>query len=310
MQGPLDTVLSTLQGWGVTALEMLPNFVVALGILIVSFIAAKGVQRLIRRGIQRVSHNRQLDSLILGTVRLGVVMVGVLAALRVLHLDGTVASILAGVGVIGLALGFAFQDIMSNFVAGVILALRRPFRVGEVIKVGEFFGAVEGIDLRSTRGRTFQGQLVIIPNKELLSQYITNYTHHEVRRVDLEVGVSYDDDLEEAEEVAVLAVSEMTCRIPDKDVELYYSKFDSSSINFSIRFWIDPPQQDFLAARSEAIKRIKRAFDQAGITIPFPIQTLELGSSAEAHLRTLARDSNPTPSERGWRLKSEVRNHH
>jgi small conductance mechanosensitive channel len=187
-----------------------------------------------------------------------------------------VASLLAGAGIVGLALGFAFQDIAANLMAGVYLSVRRPFRRGHLIKAQDYFGIVQEVNLRWTELLTQQGQLVLIPNKQVFENPIMNYTARGSRRVDITLGVSYGDDLEKARRVALEAVAALPGLLPDKPVEMFYEEFADSSIDFTIRFWIPfQSQKDYLAARSEAMIRIKKAFDAAGIRIPFPTRTLD-----------------------------------
>ncbi|HEV2845103.1 MAG TPA: mechanosensitive ion channel family protein, partial [Thermoanaerobaculia bacterium] len=127
--------------------------------------------------------------------------------------------------------------------------------------------------------RTQQGQVVLIPNKQVFENPIMNYSSTGQRRVDLRLGVSYGDDLEKARRIAMRAVEGVSTRLPDKEVELFYEEFGESSITFVVRFWIEFTRQpDFLAAQSEAIERIKKAFDEAGIRIPFPVRTLDFGA--------------------------------
>jgi small conductance mechanosensitive channel len=130
---------------------------------------------------------------------------------------------------------------------------------------------------------------VLVPNKHVFENPIVNYTIRGSRRVDLNIGVSYEDDLEQVRQVALAAVEGIPGRVPDKEAELYYDQLADSSVTFNLRFWIEfKTQSDYLKARSEAIERIKRAFDDHGITIPFPTQTLDLGEKAsEAIAREL-----------------------
>jgi small conductance mechanosensitive channel len=196
----------------------------------------------------------------------------------VLGLDKTVTSLLAGAGVLGLALAFAFQDIAGNFMSGILLALRRPFGSADWIETNDFFGVVEDLNLRSTIVRTPQGQLVTIPNSSVLQNPIKNYTKLGKRRVDLSCGVAYGDDLDKVEKVAPSSLNNLDFIDSERPVDFYFTEFGGSSIDFKLRFWIDfKGQADFLKAQSEAIKALKAAFDQSGITIPFPIRTLDFG---------------------------------
>ncbi len=199
-------------------------------------------------------------------------------ALTIVRLDGAVTSLLAGVGIVGLALGFAFQDIAANFISGVIIAVGQPFKVGDIVKTGDYFGTVTTITLRTTTIRTFQAIEVLVPNKNLLQDAVENYTNTRDRRVDLTVGVSYGDDLEKVKQLTLEAVKGLKSIVRPNDTTLVYTGFGDSSINFSVRFWAKSARQpDFLEAQSDAIMAIKQAYDDNDITIPFPIRTLDFG---------------------------------
>lgn len=265
-----------LTGWGRQFVLLLPNLLLAVLVVVVTWLAARLVRNLVARLLKRVSHSEQVNWLVAQAAYVAVFAAGTFVALGILGLDKTVASLMAGAGIVTLALGFAFQDIAANLMAGIYLSVRRPFRRGQLIKTQDFFGTVNQINLRWTEVYTQQGQLVLIPNKQVFENPIMNYSSLGRRRIDLSVGVSYKDDLARAREVAIRAVEEIPVRLPDRPIELYYEEFGESSVNFVIRFWISFSKQgDYLGARSEAIERIKKAFDAEGITIPFPTRTLD-----------------------------------
>ena len=207
-----------------------------------------------------------------------VIGLGLFIILDVLKLDKAVASLLAGIGVAGLALGFAFQNIAANFISGIILAFRQPFKIGDIVEINSIMGEVRKTSLRATHILTFQGQYVFVPNKDVLENPIINYSYLGKRRIDLAVGISYADDLSKVEKVVLETVKGLDGVIDtDKTIFDYY-EFGDSSINFYIRFWIKyPDQPGYLSSRNKAIKSIKSAFDRADITIPFPIRTLDFG---------------------------------
>lgn len=265
-----------LTGWGRAFVLALPNFLLAVLTVVLSWLIARGVRKVVTRLLRRVSSSEQVTYLLAQAVYIAVLTAGTFIALGILGLQKTVASLLAGAGIVGLALGFAFQDIAANLMAGVYLSVRRPFRRGHLIKAQDFFGIVLEVNLRWTELVTQQGQLVLIPNKQVFENPIMNYSARGSRRVDISLGVSYGDDLEKARRVAIEAVESVPSRLPDREVELFYEEFGESSIDFTVRFWIPfETQKDYLAARSDAIVRIKQAFDANGVTIPFPIRTLE-----------------------------------
>ena len=267
-----------LIGWIESFILMLPNLAAALLIVILSWLLARGIHRAIRQVLDRASDYTQVNSLLATVGYVAVLAAGAFVALGVLDLDKTVTSLLAGAGIIGLALAFAFQDIAENFMSGILLSIRRPFQRGDVVETNDQTGVIEEVNLRSTVLRTFQGQIVRIPNSSVFQNPIINYSQLGYRRVDLTCGVAYGDDLEKARQVAVKAIEGLDNRDQSREVELFYNEFGGSSINFTLRFWIDfEKQTNFLNAQSEAIMRLKKAYEENDITIPFPIRTLDFG---------------------------------
>jgi len=276
----LGTVLTdTLGEWVHTAVTMLPNIVVAVIVLAAGWVVARVAAGLFRRFMDRVSSHQQVNGLLTAIFRAVLVGAALFAALSILHLDGVVTSMLAGVGVVGLALGFAFQDIAANLMSGVLMATSQPFQVGDIVKTPDHFGTIESVGMRVTQMRTFTGELVLIPNQHLTSQALVNYTETENRRVDIDVGVAYGDDLELARTSIVSALEGQEYVDDEREVQVLYSGFGGSSIDMSVRFWIRTRGQfDYLQARSEGIITIKKAIDDAGLNIPFPIRTLDFGA--------------------------------
>lgn len=275
---PVQTLTEKLTGWLQGAIALLPNLVVAILIIIVFWLLARVARGIVRNLIARVSSNRQIAGLLATLSYVAVIAIGIFVALGVLELDSTVNRLLAGVGIIGLALGFAFQDLAANFMAGVIMSFQRPFKLDDIVETNGHMGVVEDLSLRSTFIRTFQNQVVMVPNKDIFGNPLVNYSTKRKRRVDLSCGVAYGDDLAKAKEIAVSAIEGLELRDESRNVEFFYNEFGGSSINFALRFWIDfDKQTDFLQAQSEGIMALKRAFDDGGITIPFPIRTLDFG---------------------------------
>lgn len=277
-QQTMADVVDKVQGWLEAAILHLPDLAMAVVVFILFWLTAKLVGKGLRRLLAKTSAPRQIRGLVVNVARVAVLVTGLFIALGVLNLDKTVTSLLAGAGIIGLALGFAFQDMASNFMSGVYMAFARPIQVGDLVETNDHFGTVEQVNLRSLRLRTPEGQYVLIPNSLVFQTPVVNFSSLGARRIDLSVGVAYGDDLKQAAEIAKQAVAGVPGRDEDRDVELFYTEFGGSSINFVVRFWIPFERQpDFLEARSQAIQRVKLAFDEAGVTIPFPITTLDFG---------------------------------
>lgn len=272
----INDLVNKLDGWVDTAILMLPNLAAAVLILVVFWIAARVLANLTARVLKRTTHYVEINRFLTGLVFFAVMSGGTFIALGVLQLDKTVTSLVAGAGILTLVVGLAFQDLASNFIAGLLLQLRQPFRTGALIKSNDYFGIVEHINLRATVVRTPSGQRVYIPNKDVFNSPIENFSALGRRRVDVKVGISYGDDLARARDIAVAAVEGVPGREPDQPVELFYEGFGDSSINFVVRFWIPFSREpEYLEARSQAVQRIKQAFDAHDVTIPFPIRTLD-----------------------------------
>lgn len=272
-----DLITEKLQEWSDALILMLPNLALAIIIFIISFFIAKLLHKVSESLLRKVSHNETINDL-LSTIIYGVTLgIGIFIALSVLQLDRAVTTILAGAGIIGLALGFAFQDIAANFVAGIILSFRSPFRRGDIIKSQDYMGIVQKVNLRSTIIQSFQGQVIMIPNKDVFQNPLHNYTVTRKRRVDLEVGVSYGEDLDKVKRVTIEAAGKVEGKAND-DISFFYTGFGDSSIDFEIRVWPkDISQPGYLKVKSDLILNIKKAFDENDIMIPFPIRTLDFG---------------------------------
>lgn len=270
--------LDKLEQWAVIGAALLPNMVLAVLVLAVFVPLSRWVRRLSRKQSAHFVHSEALQSLIGQVVFMFVLIAGVVIALNIMHLNKTVASLLAGAGIIGLALGFAFQDITANFIAGVFMAVRKPLSVGDVIKSNGYMGTVDQLDLRTTTLLNFEGQRITLPNKMVFQEPLENYSTSGHRRVDVSVGVSYGDDLRKASKLAKETIASLEGVLKDEPIQAHYTEFGDSSIGMSIRFWIKYPDgPSLLDVRTEAIIRVKEAFDEASISIPFPIRTLDLG---------------------------------
>jgi small conductance mechanosensitive channel len=281
-----------LTAWLHEVVVNLPNVLVALLVVALFWFLGRLVRRLLGRLLGRVSHNVAVTRLLASASFLLVLAAGLFIALGVLKLDKTVMSLLAGAGVAALVLGFAFQDIAANMMAGILLSIRHPFRPGHLCEILDHEGVIEEVDLRFTVMRTLQGQMVFLPNKEVLGHPIKNFTLTGKRRVDLELGVSYGDDLELAKRLAGEAVADVSRRDRGRDVEVFYTAMGDSAVRMIVRIWVEyEKQRDFLEARSQAIQRIKAAFDANGVTIPYPVRTLDFAVKGVTPLSEMLKGS-------------------
>lgn len=296
LKDPVNIVTSTLETWYEAAVSALPNFIVAIVTMIAFVFIARTVRKLARRVMGKSVDNEALRGLIGTMSYFAILAIGLFVSLGILHLDKTVTSLLAGAGVIGLALGFAFQDIAANFISGIMIAFRQPYRIEDIVEVGGLRGVVKEIGLRTTRFVTFEGIEIFVPNKMMFTEPLKNFTTTPKRRLDISVGVSYGDDLRKVEKIIKTSIEDMDGRIDDEEIEVFYKEFGASSINLDVRVWIEyPADKNYLKFRHEAIMRIKEAFDDNGIDIPFPIRTLDFGikggESLQVPLRSVVNEA-------------------
>ncbi len=294
----LGTLVGKLQSWVEAFVEMLPNLIVAILVLATFWFISRLAYKGICRALDRVQTNAAARDLMARIISVAIILLGVVVALGVLNLDKALASILAGVGVVGLALGFAFQDLASNLISGVGLAVnqRWPFKIGDLVETNDVFGVVKKIQLRTSTIETPDGKIVILPNKQIYQSKVINHSATGRRRVDVECGISYGDDLEKVTSVVQKAIEDLGGRDQSRDVQFFFSGFGDSSINFVVRFWIAYEQHtDFLRAQSDGILALKKALDDNDIMIPFPIRTLDFGIRGGEKLADVL--SSATPSD-------------
>ncbi|WP_044510742.1 mechanosensitive ion channel family protein [Hymenobacter sp. DG25B] len=285
-----------LISWGQDFIVMLPNLLIAAILFVAALYVARFARRVVTNMFHRVSPSVALRDLVATMTYVVVLLMGLFFVLEVLNLQKTVTSLLAGVGIIGLALGFAFQDIAANFISGIILVLQRPFTVGDIIKTNDYTGLVERVSLRTTDLRQVTGELVRVPNRKVFENPLINFTINTQRRVDLDCGVAYDSNLDQVRAVVLAALENLPNMAPNRQPEVMFTEFSDSSINFQVRFWVPYQKQlDYVGAKSEAIMRIKRAFDAEGIVIPFPIRTLDVPESVLSRLAASSKEKKTAP---------------
>ncbi|MBO0952437.1 mechanosensitive ion channel family protein [Fibrella forsythiae] len=272
----ISLLYTELAGWARYGVRLIPRLALALIILIAAVIIARWVSRWVRAGLNRVSRNESLATLTGSVVRVIVVAVGLFMALGVLGLEKTVTSLLAGAGVIALAVGFAFQDLTANFISGTMIALARPIQVGDTIETNGFTGKVLYVRIRSILLDNGQGQTVEIPSKDVFQKPIINHSRNGLRRIEVAAGVSYLDDLAKAKRIAQDAVKALPFIVKGQSVELHYRAFGDNNIQFMLWFWIDPLTTNAAAAQSEAIMAIRNAYTRNQILMVFAGHTFDL----------------------------------
>jgi len=269
----VEILVNQLRAMGEGLVQSLPSLVIALLVIIITWIIARFATKIADKLTQKTHMRASLQELVETAVRIGIWLIGLLVALTILLPDLTPSSLIAGLGVGTVAIGFAFQDIFENFLAGILLMVREKMRIGDYINCEDIEGRVEQISLRETHIRRLSNELTIVPNSILFKNPVEILTDKEQRRHEVICGVSYDTDLDEATDVIRKALEK--CEIVDasKAIDIFACEFNSSSVDFRIRWWSGAQQRDKHVSLDAVIRAIKRALDDAGIEIPFPYRT-------------------------------------
>ncbi len=249
----------------------LPNVLTAILIFVVSLYVARLLSNLLKKVLTNRNADREVTLLLGQLTRWSIIVIGTITALQRFF---DVSAFLAGLGILGFTIGFALQEIMQNFVAGIILLIQQPFDVEDFIETEQFMGTVLAINLRTTEMKTTDGRIVIIPNSTILSNPITNYTRADFRRVELPVGVSYDADPSVTRQVVQEAIPNVPGFVGEPEPMVVFHTFGESSIDLSAYFWIDTSKTNPASAKDAAFELIKAGLDKKGIEIPYPITTV------------------------------------
>lgn len=215
-----------------------------------------------------------LQTALVTLLRIGVWTFGLMVAATILFPNLTPTKLLAGLGLGSIAVGLAFKDIFENFLAGILILIREPMKIGDDIECEEVSGRVEHISIRDTYLRERSGELVIVPNSFLFKNPIRVLTDRPLRRISLVVGVAYGEDVDAAREVIRSAFASLETVERDRPVDVFATEFNSSSVDFTVRWWTGSAPIDEHRSRDEVAAAIKAALDAAGVEIPFPYRTL------------------------------------
>ncbi|MFE1743920.1 mechanosensitive ion channel family protein [Coleofasciculus sp. H7-2] len=255
-------------------IEALPGILMGIAILFLTRYGANLVRKIVSSVGRRALKNPSLRVLLVQTGFVGTWVVGTLFACVVAFPDLRLGDIIGLLGLSSVAIGFAFQDIFKNFLAGVLLLLQEPFRLGDQVIVNGFEGTIEEISLRSTQIVTYQGERIVVPNAIVFTSPVQVLTAMPHRRTDLEIGVDYHTPLPYAIETLFKAVSEVQGVLSKPAPEVDGLSFGDSSINLVVRYWTSPHKVDVRRTRTKVMIALKQACDRADINIPYPIRTL------------------------------------
>lgn len=279
IQDSLSGITEKLSGWLDSLILGLPNFLLAVIVFIVFTFIAKYIGQL----FERVTRNQiKQDSIRLMTVKVIkaiVILIGFFIALGLLNLDKVLTSVLAGAGVVGLAIGLALQGTLNNTFSGLILSFLPELQIGDWVETNGYAGTVTEINLRNIVIKQSDNNYVVIPNSKIIEEPFKNFTRTARSRVFVNCGVGYESDLEMVRDLTLQVIKDLFPQRGNEEVEFMYNEFGDSSINFTVRFWTDVTKnRDILVAQNEAIIAIKKAYDGKGVNIPFPIRTINFSN--------------------------------
>lgn len=280
MSTAFNDLVDKLQGWLNTIIQNIPNLILAIIVMTISYFVASYTRKFILKLVESRVPQKSVANIIAKISAVVVVVAGLFLALGILNLSKMLTSLLAGAGVAGLAIGLALQGTLSNTFAGVVISFRKRIQLGNWVETNGYSGEVIDVNLKEFVLKEADNNIVVIPNKMILENPLKNYSLTTRMRVFLECGVGYESDLEEVQRLTKKVIANTFDQVKNpEDVEFYYTEFGDSSINYLCRFWIDAESMlEKLNAKTKAIIEIKKAYDKAGINIPFPIRTLEFNN--------------------------------
>ena len=294
-ESSLSTAWAKIQGMLDSLIVMLPNIVLAIIVFILFFFTARWLKLLVKRLTRRHRQARNLG-MVLGRLAQGtVILFGLFVALSIVLPTFKAGDLVQLLGISGVAIGFAFRDILQNFLAGILILFTEPFQIDDQIIFKDFEGTVENIQTRATTIRTYDGRRIVIPNSELFTNSVTVNTAFENRRLQYDVGIGYGDDIDQAKRLMLEAIHSVNVVLKDPAPDVLVMELAESTVNIRARWWIKPPRRaDDLYSRDQVLTAIKNKLTANGIDLPFPTQQILF------HDQTEETDGDRSRQREGW----------
>ncbi|TCI93645.1 mechanosensitive ion channel family protein [Tenacibaculum sp. M341] len=274
-----------IENWN-SLIEMIPKIIVSILIITVGFLLSKFIANAFKKTISKRTHDELMTNFLSRTLKLGILALVIMLALKIAGLQSIATGLLAAVGASTVIIGFAFKDIGENFISGVILSFKRPFDINDTVKVDDIFGKVKGLEFRYTKLKTFDGRDVYIPNSDIIKKAVYNYTEDGYYRNDFMVGIDYDDSIDIAKKLILKAVIG-TLGVIDTEEHKCFVTVDNlgvSTVNLKVIFWTKTKEykRGALETKSEVIKNVKNIISKNGISMPADIKELKLHNSQKS----------------------------
>ncbi|MFB2833043.1 mechanosensitive ion channel family protein [Floridanema evergladense] len=291
----ISAVWQQLQSMMNDFLALLPNLAIAVIVFFIFFFIGRAVKRIVRRLTRNRRQARNLG-LVLGRLAQGaIVLVGLFVALSIVIPSIKANDLVQLLGISGVAIGFAFRDILQNFLAGILILLTEPFQINDQIVFKDFEGTVEHIETRATTIRTYDGRRIVIPNSELFTNSVTVNTAFENRRLQYDIGIGYGDDIERARQLILEAMYEIPEVLREPAPDAIVVDLAESTVNIRARWWIQPPRRsDALDLQDKVLTEIKNKLTANGVDLPFPTQQILF------HDQTEETDGDRIRQREGW----------
>ncbi len=284
-QTPTETILNSLESYYESFLTMLPRIALGVFIIILGFLIAQLITGIYKKRIQKTAEDPLMARFLAQAIKTVLIIITILLALQAAGMSGIATGILTAAGGAAIVLGFAFQDIGKNFLAGIILAFNRPFNINDTIKIDEIFGKVRALNFRYSHIKTFDGRDIYIPNSDVLTKPVANYTADGFYRVDFVVGIGYEDDIEAAKSIIQEVLDNETEIIKDDLHENFVieDELAASTVNLKVFFWVDTV--DYRRAsrvlRGLVIRKVKQALSEAEFNLPANVTELKVYGGEE-----------------------------
>ena len=271
---PIAILKDQLQGALTSTIESAPQLIAALAFLFLTWLIKVIVVKVFTKASTRSGLRPSLQEALRKIIVIGIWSIGILIAAMIAMPGLTPTKLLAGLGVGSIAIGLAFKDTFENLLAGLLLLMREPMRIDDYIECEEVEGQVKHISIRDTYIRRTDGVLTIVPNGYLYSNPLRILTEQSSRRITIQCGVGYSENVDESREVIRKAVESVKTVNKDKPVQVFAQGFGASSIDFEVTWWTQSRPVDIRESRDQVVAAVKNALDKAGIEIPFPQRTL------------------------------------
>lgn len=290
-----QTIADTANELLMSFVERIPYFVAAIVVMIVFWLLSILFKKVVRKILGNRSRHQNLVKVFQRVGGALIFFIGFMIAMVVAIPGFTPAKLIGALGIGSVAIGFAFKDIFQNLLSGILLLLSEPFRIGDQIVSGDYEGTVEDIKIRATTIKTYDGRQVVIPNSDLYTSALTVNTAYKQRRLQIAIGIGYEEDIEAAKAEIIKALNHSDTVSAKSQPSVIATGFGDSTIDLMVRWFIeDGTQANKVTSIHQVIVEIKKALDAAGINIPFPIRTLDLSdpSVKKALTEIKTQDSN------------------